>query len=520
MKMLLVMVLLLHVSQHALPGVVEVNEGAESVLLPCELHGIPTKENLRVVWTCSDLSPRFVHQRGEEGDLEEQNQRYRGRTSMKPDALDSLDFSLTLRKPHLSDSSNYTCSITDGVNVRRVTDVELKVKDLQEEVKVTEGAESVILPCRTTPDLPKDVTVEWTRSDPDLMMVHVYPSTSKEFMKQSKFYRDRTEMYEDLLRSGDVSLTLKHPTDRDTGSYICTVYRDKDILRQKVVLIHVKEPFPSWATAVLVLLVLVLIVSAGVLYHFRFCFMSVYQVEVESEAESVLLPCRTTVHLPGDAKVEWRDNTYRKVHVYENSSDQPEEQHLLYRTRTVMERNPLQSRNLSLTLKHPTDYDSRTFTCSVYSREGNILMEKEVRLTVRDCQVEVEEGAESVLLPFRTTPDLPGDAEVEWRRLETKPEMKVHVYQNGSDQPEDQDQVYRSRTKMNQDPLKTGDFSLTLEHPKHGDSGRYICRLWRGGDLMRRKTVQLKVKGRVQVQDQRTSGTEADPTPLMADQSV
>ncbi|XP_041842213.1 butyrophilin-like protein 1 [Melanotaenia boesemani] len=280
MKMLLVMVLLLHVSQHALAGVVEVNEGAESVLLPCEYDGILPEENLRVVWTRSDLSPRFVHQRGEEGDLEEQNQRYRGRTSMKPDALDSLDFSLTLRKPHLSDSSNYTCSITDGVDVRKVTDVELKVKDHQEEVKVTEGAESVILPCRTTPDLPKDVTVEWTRSDPDFMMVHVYPNTSKDFMKQSKFYRDRTEMYEDLLRSGDVSLTLKHPTDRDTGSYVCTVYRDKDILRQKVVLIHVKGPFPSWATAVLVLLALVLIVSAGVLYHFRFYFMSEAETEM------------------------------------------------------------------------------------------------------------------------------------------------------------------------------------------------------------------------------------------------
>ncbi|XP_041841926.1 uncharacterized protein LOC121640286 [Melanotaenia boesemani] len=548
---------------------------------------------------------------------------------MKPDALDSLDFSLTLRKPHLSDSSIYTCSITDRVDVGRVTDVELKVKDHQEEVKVTEGAESIILPCRTTPDLPKDVTVEWTRSVPDFMMVHVYPNTSRGSMQQDNPYCGRTKMKEDLLSSGDVSLTLKHPTDRDTGSYICTVYRDKDILRQKVVLIHVKEPFPSWAIAVLVLLVLVLIVSAGVLYHFILYFMSVYQVEaesgvesvllpcrtivhlpgdakvewkdniywrvhvyendsdqlekqnqfyrtrtvmernplqsrnlsltlkhptygesdtftcsvysregntlmkkqvlltvrvyqveVESEAKSVLLPCRTTVHLPGDAKVEWRDNDNDKVHVYENGSDQPEEQHLFYRTRTVMERNPLQSRNLSLTLKHPTDVDSNTYTCSVYSREGNILMKKKVLLTVRVCQVEVEEGAESVLLPFRTTPDLPGDIKVRWWRFEPKPEMMVHMYQNGSDQPEDQDQVYRSRTKMNQDPLKTGDLSLTLEHPKPGDSGRYKCRVKRRGGFIRWKTVLLKVKGSVQVQDQRTSGTEADPTPLMADQSV
>ncbi|XP_041842158.1 butyrophilin subfamily 1 member A1-like [Melanotaenia boesemani] len=397
-------------SQHALPGVVEVNEGAESVLLPCRYSGF-IEDNPTVLWTRSDLSPTSVHLQGEKGALKEQNQRYRGRTSVMSDAFDTSDFSLTLRKPELSDSGDYTCSFRDDRATWWVADVQLMVKDHQVEVKVTEGAESVILPCRTTPDLPKDVTVEWTHSDPDLMMVHVYPNTSKDFMKQSIFHRDRTEMFKDLLSSGDVSLTLKHPTDRDTGSYICTVYRDKDILRQKVVLMHGKEPFPSWATAVLVPLVLVLVISAGVLYHFRFYFMSV-------------------------------------------------------------------------------------------------------------CQVEVEEGAESVLLPFRTTPDLPGDAEVEWWRLEPKPRIYCHVYQDGSDQPGKQDQVYRNRTKMNQDPLKTGDFSLILDHPKHGDSGRYRCGVKREGGFIRYKTVLLNVKGRVQVQDQRTSGTEADPTPLMADQSV
>ncbi|XP_041842161.1 butyrophilin subfamily 3 member A2-like [Melanotaenia boesemani] len=400
-------VCILTVSQHALPGVVEVNEEAESVLLPCRYSGF-IEDNPTVMWTRSDLSPTSVHLQGEKGALKEQNQRYRGRTSVMSDAFDTSDFSLTLRKPEMSDSGEYTCSFRDEETARWVADVQLMVKDHQEEVKVTEGAESVILPCRTTPDLPKDVTVEWTRSDPEFMMVHVYPNTSKDFMKQDNPYCGRTKMY--LLRSGDVSLTLKYPTDRDTGSYICTVYRDKDILRQKVVLIHVKEPFPSWATALLVLLVLVLIVSAGVLYHFRFYFMS-------------------------------------------------------------------------------------------------------------GCQVEVEEGVESVLLPFRTTPDLPGDVKVVWKRFQPKPVIKIHVYQNGSDQPGDQNQVYGTRTKMNQDPLKTGDLSLTLEHPKHGDSGRYECGVWRG-DLMRRKTFLLKVKGRVQVQDQRTSGTEADPTPLMADQSV
>ncbi|XP_041850078.1 uncharacterized protein LOC121645616 isoform X2 [Melanotaenia boesemani] len=429
MKTLVVIVLLLHVSQHALAGVVEVNKGAEFVLLPCEYDDIPPEDNPRVMWTRSDLSPRFVHQRGE--------------------------------------------------------------KDHQEEVKVTEGAESVNLPCVTTPELPKDVAVEWTRSDPDFKMVHVHPNTSRWSMKQDNPYCGRTKMKDDFLRSGDLSLTLKYPTVRDEGSYICTTYRDKDILRQKVVLTHITGGFPSSATAVLVLLALVLIVSAGVLYHFRFYFMSVYQVEVESGVESVLLPCRTTVHLPGDAKVEWRNNL-NTVHVYQNGSDQPEEQDQFYRTRTEMERNPLQSRNLSLTLKHPTDRDSTTYTCSVYSREGNILMKKQVLLTVRVLQVEVESGVESVLLPCRTTVHLHGDVKVEWR---DNLNDTVHVYQNDSDQSKEQDQDYRTRTEMKRNPLQSGDLSLTLKHPTDEDSRTFTCSVYsREGNVLMNKQVHLTVK--------------------------
>ena len=114
------------------------------------------------------------------------------------------------------------------------------LSDDQGQVEVYEGAESVILPCKTSADLPEDATVEWTLSEPDFKMVHLFPNTTKNQMKQDKVYRSRTEMNEDLLKTGDVSLTLKYPTVRDSGSYICTVYRGKDILRQKVVLQLVK----------------------------------------------------------------------------------------------------------------------------------------------------------------------------------------------------------------------------------------------------------------------------------------
>ncbi|XP_039458903.1 butyrophilin subfamily 1 member A1-like [Oreochromis aureus] len=355
------------VSQHDLTMLLEVNKGVESVLLPCQYSGIIPEINPIVMWTRYDLNPKSVHLQREGGDdLGEQNQHYRGRTSMRPDALDTGDFSLTLRNPELTDSGNYTCSLADIREELRWMDIQLEVKDQQVEVKVEEGSESVLLPCKTKPDLPEDTRVEWTRSDLELLLVHVY-SNGDHIKNQDGVYRDRTRMNEDLLKTGDLSLTLKYPTERDSGEYICTIYRDKDILRQKVVL-QVKEPFPSWATALLVLLVL-LVISGGLLYYFRHYFMSVPWVGLDSGVESVQLICKTTVCLPRDAKVEWKDANNRKVHVYENGSDQPEEQHEDYKARTKMKRKVLEPGDLSLTLKYPTDGDNSTYTCTVYSRE-------------------------------------------------------------------------------------------------------------------------------------------------------
>uniref|UniRef100_A0A3Q3LLN0 Ig-like domain-containing protein n=1 Tax=Mastacembelus armatus TaxID=205130 RepID=A0A3Q3LLN0_9TELE len=107
-------------------------------------------------------------------------------------------------------------------------------------------------------------------------------------------------------------------------------------------------------------------------------------------------------------------------------------------------------------------------------------------------QVEVESGAESVQLPFITTADLPEDVTVEWRDWVNK---KVHVYQDGSDQPEEQDEFYRNRTEMKKDLLRSGDLSLTLKHPTDTEIGTYTCRVYREGRVLMVQQVELKVKG-------------------------
>uniref|UniRef100_A0A3Q2U0H0 Ig-like domain-containing protein n=1 Tax=Fundulus heteroclitus TaxID=8078 RepID=A0A3Q2U0H0_FUNHE len=115
-----------------------------------------------------------------------------------------------------------------------------------------------------------------------------------------------------------------------------------------------------------------------------FVVLSVQQVvEVDSGEESVLLPCITTVTLPGDARVEWRDRGGRRVHVYENGSDHPEEQNQFYRNRTKMKEDLLRTGDFSLSLEHPTDRDTNIYTCSIFSRDGNILMKKQIDLRVK-----------------------------------------------------------------------------------------------------------------------------------------
>ncbi|KAK5614791.1 hypothetical protein CRENBAI_013261, partial [Crenichthys baileyi] len=92
-------------------------------------------------------------------------------------------------------------------------------------VEVDPGVESVLLPFKTTVRLPEGVTVKWTNS------------TGRMVDSQHWRYSNRIKMKR-KLKSGDFSLTLKNPTDRDTDIY--TVYNYSAIILTKKVLLNVK----------------------------------------------------------------------------------------------------------------------------------------------------------------------------------------------------------------------------------------------------------------------------------------
>ncbi|XP_029981807.1 uncharacterized protein LOC115413193 [Sphaeramia orbicularis] len=456
---------------------VAVDSGEESVLLPYKTMAHLTKNfrQISVEWRNLENDQLIMHKCGS-GQPDEQDQIYRNRTEMKKHWLRTGDFSLTLKHPMDWETNRFICTVYNKNEVleERVVALEVKVQ----QVEVDSGEESVLLPWKTTLHIEdvSQVTVEW--SDIHGRKVHVYEDGSDRTNEQDDEYRNRTEMKEDPLRTGDLSLTLKNPTDWDTDSYTCIVYnRDEQILRRKQVRLEVK----------------------------------VQQVKVDSGVTSVLLPWKTTLHIEdvSQVTVEWTDIRDRKVHVYEDGSDRTDEQDDIYRNRTEMKEDPLRTGDLSLTLKHPTDWDTDTYTCTVYNRDKQILRWKKVCLWVKAQQVEVVSGEESVLLPWKTTFDIEdvSQVRVEWMAYGAR---KVHVYEDGSDRTNEQDDKYRNRTEMKEDPLRTGDLSLTLKHPTDLDTHTYTCTVYnRDKQILRKKQVHLEVK------DQEVEVEEVAWPPLM-----
>ncbi|XP_023192926.1 heat shock 70 kDa protein 12B-like isoform X2 [Xiphophorus maculatus] len=358
MELFAVFLFLLCASQDSLAVTVEVQEGEPSVVLPCHISKI-LEEIVTVKWSRFDLNPNNVHQRREADDLHGQNQVFRGRTSMIPDALDSGDFSLTLREPQLLDSGIYICSMTENQEETALSGVQLHVKASQDSLDVSldvyQGDSSVVLPCQNSQSSEGILTVKWSRFDLNPNTVHLRRE-GDDLQAQNVLFSGRTSMRSDAVDVGDFSLTLREPQLLDSGVYICSIHQETEEKMLSGIRLNVK----------------------------------VYRVEVDSGEESVLLPFKTAACLSKDVTVTWRHNTGRMVHgcyreVFMCSVDFENwpVQHYKYKDRTKIVKEG-KFGDYSLILKKPTDRDTGTYSCTVYDYwSDKILIMKQVLLDVK-----------------------------------------------------------------------------------------------------------------------------------------
>ncbi|XP_025760107.1 myelin-oligodendrocyte glycoprotein [Oreochromis niloticus] len=71
------------------------------------------------------------------------------------------------------------------------------------------------------------------------------------------------------------------------------------------------------------------------------------------------------------------------IHLYDSSKKQHLSQDPVYRGHTEMNEDPLNTKDLILKLKDLHFTDSDVYTCTVYKKYGNILLQKVVTLKVK-----------------------------------------------------------------------------------------------------------------------------------------
>ncbi|XP_071330798.1 CD276 antigen-like isoform X2 [Trachinotus anak] len=363
MKMFVVIVILLYVSQHA--SAVELYDGRDSVLLACQF---PTFNLLEpsVVWSRSDLRPSTVHQRQLEGDqLKDQNQRYSGRTSMRTGALRTGDLSLTLREPTIRDSSTYTCSVREGGREVSRREVLLQVKEPPDWHWILLAVLDLLVL---------------------LVLLAVVIVLCVILYKEKKYRKDLPPLWPWILAA--VLLLLAAVTVVTVSVYKLMKHDQTSHKTLLSLLWTSRDPFSVAVKVLAAVLVLLVVVVVSVTMYNGIKNNEVSQhgdtVEVYGGRESVLLPCEDSP-VPQRPTVTWSRNDLSPstVHQRHQEGDDLRDQNQIYSSRTSMKTDALTTGDLSLTLSKLRLSDSGNYTCTI-TAFGN-----ERRL--RDIQLQVKE---------------------------------------------------------------------------------------------------------------------------------
>uniref|UniRef100_A0A8C4GYL5 Ig-like domain-containing protein n=1 Tax=Dicentrarchus labrax TaxID=13489 RepID=A0A8C4GYL5_DICLA len=190
----------------------------EDVILPCHLGPPFNVRTLTVEWT---RDGQYVHVWRQGKDyLNDQDENFRGRTSLFHEEIIRGNISLKLTSVTELDAGSYTCNVPKLQSQVKKNFIILTVGEYNKPVTVTVG-DNVILPCHLEPPFDvRSLTVVWTR---DGQYVHVYRSRMDDPGSQDKNFRGRTSVFHEEMIRGNISLKLTNVTEMDAGSYTCFV---------------------------------------------------------------------------------------------------------------------------------------------------------------------------------------------------------------------------------------------------------------------------------------------------------
>uniref|UniRef100_A0A8C4DUF3 Ig-like domain-containing protein n=1 Tax=Dicentrarchus labrax TaxID=13489 RepID=A0A8C4DUF3_DICLA len=356
-----------------------------------------------------------------------------------PDDLYTVSSRVTVEKRH---SNNFTCRVQQkDINQTRETYIYVPVSHGEQSELICShqpivalAGDDVIFPCHLEPPISaSSETVVWIKPGLDPKYIHVHQDGQPVNQSQNPSYTNRTALFEDELKNGNVSLKLSRVKISDGGKYRCFL-----------------QPMRKKASL-----------------HLTVGVVSTPIIEIVSNnSRRVVLQCESKGWYP-EPEVVWLDG----------------EGNLLSAGPTETVRGPddlyTVSSRVTVEKRH-----SNNFTCRVQQKDINQTRETHIYVPVSHeeqseliCshQPIVALAGDDVIFQCRLEPPISASSEtVVWIKPGLDPKY-IHVHQDGQPVNQSQNPSYTNRTALFEDDLMNGNVSLKLSRVEISDGGKYRC---------------------------------------------
>lgn len=188
-----------------------------SVVLPCSGREPQlTTEDIIVNWKHHNSLNVYAIIKGKVS-VEEQDPKYKDRVESFSEKYLRGNFSLKLSDLQHTDAGMYQCYIIEESIIEIVA---LLIKVPLQVLIVGYVGDSVVLPCSSELNT-EDITVHWRHNDSLKVYDIIKGKVSVE--EQDSVYKNRTESFPQVYKTGNFSLKLNNLQYNDTGNYICHI---------------------------------------------------------------------------------------------------------------------------------------------------------------------------------------------------------------------------------------------------------------------------------------------------------